>query len=163
MRCRHGKFTGFCLACMKEVVSRVLPSSDPRAQRLCGHQQNPQACLLCHVETRKHVWAEQQEETPTPRYTQIVHLVCGCRLSVTPENEVLRWDGCQTGHPEMPRHPRWFWHAAIKAGMVGEQHGLEGRAECADERCQMASQAIDRARFKAQRWTPPKPGFGSDQ
>ena len=125
----------------------------------CRHKANALFCLRCWHERSSKEPREPDEPSPQS-YTQIVHLTCGCRMTVTPGNEVVSWHRCQAGHDGdgMPRDARWFWHEAVKRGLVGEQHGLEGRATCDDERCKRAQEAVGRARHHAQRWTPPTRG-----
>ena len=65
-------------------------------------------------------------------------------MSVSESGGAGNWDPCPGGHPGAPGVALFFLEAA--RDLVTDEHSLDERAGCADERCQRAAAAVARAR-----------------
>jgi hypothetical protein len=123
----------------------------------CRHKQNPVTCLACWKE--RPVGPDPRPD-PAELGTQVVHVPCGCRLSVNfRTGEVVSWQQCGAGHDARPQQ-FWAQHRE-RPGLV--MHALAERAECDAESCREAARRVDRARTQYVPWSRrTKPGFGQE-
>jgi hypothetical protein len=101
----------------------------------CPHGQNPQACLDCW-RAKPTVPREAPKPDPEPKTTRIVHMACGCRLSL---KDGTAWNLSQCGqHNGMKLDATWFWHEH-KGRIAHYEHSVKERDTCDDQRCMRAA------------------------
>ena len=111
----------------------------------CPHGQNPQACLSCWRARPSVLVVEEAKPPPEPDATRVVHMACGCRLSVR-GGEAWNLQQCAQ-HGRSKLDAAWFWHEH-KARIAHWEHTVDERGGCEDSRCERASTRKSNRRAK---------------